>query len=138
MNYTVTLLTNRPDCEALINIATAEKDGLAYRKTGLERQRQTAEQNAVEIDSELASVTAELAALQTVLDNLPEGSTKVEALRRFKKAEYQKFLLEQRKENYGVLSLLEKEYDIAYIVKGIEEADAFIEAVTGRMNELPA
>jgi hypothetical protein len=136
MNYTVTLLTTVPDCQALINIASAEKEALGYRKTGMERQKQSATLNAAEIETELASVNAEMAALQTVLDSLPDGPTRVETFRKFKKAEYKKFLLEQRKENYGVLSLLEKEYDIACIEKDIEETDAFITAVTNRMDSL--
>lgn len=136
MNYTVSLLTTEADCQALIDIAQSEKDGLNYRKTGLQRQRQTATLTSAEIESELASVIIEIDALQSVLNSLPEGPTKAETLRKYKKAEYKKFLLEQRKGNYGVMSLLEKEYDIACIEKDIEEADAFITAVTDRMHNL--
>lgn len=136
MNYTVSLLTTVPDCQALIAIANAEKDALSYRKTGLQRQRHTATLSAAEIEAELASVNAEIYALQAVISNLPEGPTKVETVRKLKKAEYKKFLLEGRKGNYGVLSLLEKEYDIACIEKDIEEADAFITAITTRMNQI--
>lgn len=136
MNYTVSLLTTEADCQALIDIAQSEKDGLNYRKTGLQRQRQTATLTSAEIETELASVNAELNALQPVMNSLPDGPTKTEALRKYKKAEYKKFLLEQRKENYGVMSLLEKEYDIACIEKDIEEADAFIAALKDRMDSL--
>ncbi len=136
MNYTVSLLTTVPDCQALLDIAHAEKESLSYRKTGLERQRQTATITSAEIEAELASVHVEILALQTVISNLPDGPTKVETIRKLKKAEYKKFLLEQRKGNYGVLSLLEKEYDIACVEKGIEEADAFITAITTRMNQI--
>lgn len=136
MNYTVSLLTTEADCQALIDIAQSEKDGLNYRKTGLQRQRQTATLTSAEIESELASVIVEIDALQSVMNSLPEGPTKAETLRKYKKAEYKKFLLEQRKGNYGVMSLLEKEYDIACIEKDIEEADAFITAVTDRMHNL--
>lgn len=136
MNYTVSLLTTEADCQALIDIAQSEKDGLNYRKTGLQRQRQTATLTSAEIETELASVIVEIDALQSVMNSLPEGPTKAETLRKYKKAEYKKFLLEQRKGNYGVMSLLEKEYDIACIEKDIEEADAFITAVTDRMHNL--
>jgi hypothetical protein len=136
MNYTVNLLTSVPDCEALINIAESEKEGLAYRKTGLERQREAATGNSLQIETELTSVTAEIQALQTVIANLPDGPVKDDTVVRLTKAEYKKFLLEQRKDNYGVISLLGREYDIACIEKDIEEADAFITAVTDRMNNL--
>jgi hypothetical protein len=136
MNYTVSLLTNKPDCQALIDIATAEKAGLNYKKTGLLRQSQSATLTAAEIEAELASVNAELTALQTIIATLPDGPTKEDAIRRFKKADYKKVLLEGRKGKYGVFSILEREYDIACIDLDITEADAFITAVTTRMNEL--
>jgi len=136
MNYTVSLLTTRPDCQALIDLANKEKDSLAYRKTGLERQRQTATITSAEIESDLLAVTVELQALQSVFDGLPEGTAKEDIFTRIKRDEYKKFLLEQRKENYGVLALLQKEYDIASTDRGIAETDDFIAQVTVRMNEI--
>ena len=136
MNYTVSLLTNKPDCQALIDIANAEKETLSYRKTGLLRQSQSATLTSAEIEAEITSVNAELAALQTVINNLPDGPTKEDAIRKYKKADYKKTLLEQRKGKYGVLSLLEREYDIACIEHDIAETDDFITAVTDRMNVL--
>jgi hypothetical protein len=137
MNYSLTLLATKPDCQSLIDIAVSEKESLAYRKTGLDRQRQNVSLTSVEIETELASVNAELAALQTVVDNLPDGPTKQDILVKVRKAEYKKFQLEQRKGNYGVLSVLEKEYDISCIEKNIDETDLFIQAVTTHMNSLP-
>ena len=136
MNYSTPLLATKDDCQALIDIANAEKETLAYRKTGLDRQRQNVTLTAAEIEAELASVTAEVDALQSVYDSLPEGQIKQETLTRFRKAEYKKFLLEERKGNYGVLSVLEKEYDISCIEKDIVETDAFILALTTRMDSI--
>lgn len=136
MNYTVSMLTNIPDCQALIDIANAEKSALNYKKTGLQRQSQSATLTAAEIEAELAAVNAELTALQTIINNLPSGPTKEDAIRKFKKADYKKVLLEGRRGKYGVLSLLEREYDIACIDLNIQEADTFITAVTDRMNTL--
>jgi len=140
MNYNTQLLATKPDCQALLNIANSEKETLTYRKTGIDRQRQSAGLIAAEIETELASVTAEMDALQTVYDNLPEGPdgpTRQETLVDFTKAKYKKFLLEQRKGSYGILSVLEKEYDISRIEKDITETDAFILALTTRMNAIP-
>ena len=138
MNYSIQLLATKTDCQSLIDIANSEKEGLAYRKTGLDRQRLTVTGNATEIETELASVTAELDALQAVYDNMPAGQIKQETLVKLTKAEYKKFLLEQRKTNYGPIALVEKEYDIACIDHSIAETDAFIASVTARMNALPA
>ena len=136
MNYTVSLLTNVPDCQALINIATREKSDLNYRKEGLMRLSQNATLTSAEIEAELTSVNAELAALQTLIDNLPDGPIKEDTIRRFKKADYKKVLLEGRRGKYGVLSILGREYDIACIDHDIAEADAYIAAITDRMNTL--
>jgi hypothetical protein len=137
MNYTVSLLTTRPDCQALITLANKEKDSLVYRKMGVERQRLSATITSQEIESSLLAVTAEIEALQAVHDSLPEGPAKQGLFNAIKKSEYKKFLLEQRKENYGVLALLEKEYDIASIDRSIAETDDYIGQLTNRMNEIP-
>ena len=136
MNYSVSLLTNRPDCQALIDIANADKKGLSYRRTGLEIQSDSATSNSSEIDAELSAVTAEVASLQAIINGLPDGPTKEILILRYKKAEVKKALLASRKDKYGVLSLLQKENDIACIDKDIIEIDAYITALTDRMNAL--
>ncbi len=137
MDYSVSMISSRADCQAMIDIANDDNDSLAYRKTGLLRQIQNASSTSVSIEADLASVTAELTALQTVLDNLPDGEIKDETRVKFKKAEYRKFLLEERKANYGSVALLNKQYDIACVEQSIAETGAFILALTARMNELP-
>lgn len=137
MNYTVSLLTTRPDCQALIDLANSEKGTLEYRKTGLERQHLTATVTSAEIESSLQAVNVQIDGLQSVYATLAEGPYKQSILTAIKKAEYKKFLLEQRRENYGVLALLEKEYDIATVDRSIAETDDFITQLTTRMNELP-
>lgn len=137
MIYTVLLLTLKADCQALINIANAEKDDLDYRKTGLLRQSQMATSTSLEIESGLAAVTAELSALASILLGLPPGPTYQENVVKQKKAEYKKFLLEQRRVNYGPIAMVEREYDIARIDQSITETDAFIAALTTHMDSLP-
>ncbi len=56
---------------------------------------------------------------------------------KIKKAEYKKFLLDQRKTNFAPIALVEKQYDIACLDHSIAETDAFIASLTARMNELP-
>jgi hypothetical protein len=136
MNYTVSLLSSAPDCQALIDLANKEKEKLAYRKQGLEMQRTSATITSQEIESNLLAVVAEIDALQQVHDAMAEGPAKQDIFNRIKKSEYKKFLLEQRKLNYGVLALLEKEYDIASIDRSIAETDDFIAQVNTRMNEI--
>lgn len=137
MSYSVLTITTRPDCQALINIATAEKDDMDYRRTGLVRQNNSATGTSLTIESSLAAVNAELGALATIIAALPPGPTLEENLVKQKKADYKKFLLEQRRINYGPIARVEREYDIARLDEGILESDAFIAELTARMNELP-
>ena len=136
MIYSVSLLTTKPDCQALIDIANSDKKGLLYRRAGLEIQSDSATSNSTEIDAELSAVTAEIASLQAIINGLPDGPTRDILILRYKKADVKKALLESRKDKYGVLSLLQKENDIACIDKDIIEIDAYITALTDRMNAL--
>jgi len=131
------MLTTRPDCQALINIANSEKGDLVYRRSGLMRQNESATTTSLEIETGLAAVNAELSALASILATLPPGVTLEENIVKQKKAEYKKFLLEQRRVNYGPIALVEREYDIARLDEGIIESDAFIASITTRMDELP-
>jgi hypothetical protein len=136
MNYSFTLITSRHDCEALINIANQAKDDLGFRKLSLERKLRSSTSNSVEVETELISVNAEIAALETVIAGLPEGTTKEETIVKKKKLEFKAFLLTERKNDYGIVSLVDKEFDIGCIEQQIKEADSFIDAVTQHMNGL--
>jgi hypothetical protein len=138
MDYTVSMITSRADCQVLIDTANVDKDSLVYRKTGLERQKQSAGATTVGIDADLAAVEAEIAALDTVISTLPEGTVKEENKVKLTKAQYKKFLLDQRKPNFGSIALIEKEYNIGCIEQSIAETDAYILALTTRMEALPA
>jgi hypothetical protein len=137
MNYSVSLLTTKPDCQAVLDLANESMADFNFRKISLTRQKENSSGTAVNIEADLAEVTAELAGLQIALDSLPEGPYKQETLGKFKKADTKKFLLEQRKENYGVINQVGKEFDIACVEKSIIENQVYIDALTVRLNELP-
>ncbi|RYY70767.1 MAG: hypothetical protein EOO13_05485 [Chitinophagaceae bacterium] len=137
MSYTLSLLTTKADCTALLNIANAEKGSMVYRKTGLQRQTQNATLTSMEIEASMAAVDAEIAALTAILATLPPGPTYDENEVRKTKAEYKKFLLEQRRGNYGPIAIVEKEFDIACLDGSIVETEAFILALETRRGELP-
>ena len=63
---------------------------------------------------------------------LLDGEAKTETQKKIVKLEYRKFQLMNRKENYGTVSLVQKEYDLAVADLAITELDAFIAAVTAR------
>ena len=128
--YSVTNLTTIADCDVLLNMANKEKADLNFKKLSDERMVNNYSTTSVEISVILEGVIAEISAVTTVLNVLPEGPTKDAEEKRKVRLEYKKFLLETRKESYGAVALLEKQLDLERITKQIEEVDAFILAIT--------
>ena len=128
--YSVTNLTTIADCDVLLTMANKEKADLAFKKLSEERLVTNYSTTAVEIDAVLQGVIAEIAAVDSILAVLPEGPTKDSEEKRKVRLEYKKFLLENRKESYGAVALLEKELDLERINKQLDEVNLFIDAVT--------
>ena len=136
MKYNLTLLTTKADCDAVISIASKEKADLAFREESLQRQSVSASETAVDIQAELESLNSELSYLDGIIASLPDGKLKDENVAKWRKADYRKFLLTGRKNNYGVVAAIDKEYDIGCTEKMIEETDNFIALVTARKDAL--
>jgi hypothetical protein len=134
--YSVSNLTTVADCDVLLGIAQKEKSDLNFKKLSEERLVTNYSNTAVEIDAILQGVNAEIAAVDTVLAILPEGPTKEAEEKRKVRLEYRKFLLENRKESYGAVALLEKELDLERINKQLAEVDVFIAEVTAHRDTL--
>ncbi|MBA4152807.1 hypothetical protein [Flavobacterium sp.] len=134
--YSVSNLTTIADCNVLLTMAGKEKSDLAFKKLSEERLVSNYSSNAVEIDAILQGVIAEIAAVDTVLIVLPPGSTRDSEEKRKVRLEYRKFLLENRKESYGAVALLEKELDLERVIKQLDEVDAFIVEVTTHRDTL--
>ena len=128
--YTVSILTTIADCDVLLTMANKEKADLAFKKLSEERLVTNYSTTSVEIDAVLQGVLAEISAVDTIIATLPEGSTKENEEKRKVRLEYKKFLLENRKESYGAVALLEKELDLERVNKQLEEVNLFIDAVT--------
>ena len=128
--YSVTNLTTIADCDVLLTMANKEKADLAFKKLSEERLVTNYSTTSVEIDAVLQGVIAEIAAVDSILAVLPNGPTKDSEEKRKVRLEYKKFLLENRKESYGVVALLEKELDLERVNKQLDEVNLFIDAVT--------
>lgn len=132
MNYSVQNLTQVADCDVLLSWAQKEKADLTFRKLSVERLTDRYAETSVEVATQLQGVIAELAAVDSYIDILPDGPIKDEALDKKTRLEYKKFLLEGRVESYGVVALLEKEMDLGRVAQEIAEVDAFVAAVEAR------
>lgn len=129
-------ITTVVDCDVLLTWAQREKSDLTFKKFSVERVTTNYSSTSVEIEAILQGVIAEIAAVETVLGILPEGPTKEAEEKRKTRLEYKKFLLENRKESYGSVALLEKELDLERINKELVEVDTFITGVTTHRNTL--
>ncbi|WP_428225152.1 hypothetical protein [Flavobacterium sp.] len=136
MSYSINKITQIADCDVLLTWAEKEKADLVFKRTSVERLTTNYSSTSLEIDAILQGVLAEIAAVEAVLNVLPEGSTKETEKKRKVRLEYKKFLLENRKESYGTVALLEKELDLQRLSKELEEIDAFITLVTQKKASL--
>ena len=132
MSYSIAKITTVADCDLLLSWAAKEKADLNYKKLSEERLTTNYSETSIEIDAELQSVIAEIAATVTVIATLPNGNSKEDAIKKKTKLEYKKFLLNNRKESYGVVALLEKELDLSRVTLELGEIDAFVTAITTR------
>ena len=132
MSYSTNKLTAVADCDLLIAMATKEKANLDFKKLSEERQKNTYSANALEIDADLQLIDAEITATTTIIASLPSGDTKDEAVKKLTKLQYRKFLLDDRKESYGAVALLEKEMDLARVSLELSEIDKFITEINTR------
>lgn len=128
--YSLTRITTVADCDVLLAWAEREKSDLAFKKYSVERVTTNYNSTSVEIEAILQGVIAEIAAVETVINILPAGSSREDAIKKKKRLEYKRFLLETRKESYGSVALLERELDLERINKEVVEVDAFITGVT--------
>ncbi len=136
MAYSIEKITTVPDCDLVLAWAAKEKTDLNFKKLSEERLTNNYSTASVEIDAELQAVNTDIAATVTIIAALPDGNSKEDAVKRKVKLEYKKFLLENRKESYGVVALLEKELDLSRVTLELTEIDTFIDAVTARKAQL--
>lgn len=135
--YSLNKITTVADCNVLLTWAEKEKSDLTFKQLSVERVTVNYSSTSVEVDAVLQGVVAEITAIDTIITTLPEGQTKEDLVKKKTRLEYKKFLLENRKESYGSVALLEKELDLERINKELDEVDAFIATITDHKATLP-
>lgn len=138
MNYSISSLMQVADCDSLVAWAVREKADLNYKKITIERVSQKYAENSIGLDAEIQGVIAELAATETIIAALPDGPSREKAMDKKVTLEFRRFVLENRRENFGVVALLQKESELGRIDQQIEEVDAFLAAVEARRLSLAA
>ena len=106
-----------------------DRSDVEYKQTSINRRVSTTGERSVQVVADLAAVNTEITSLQTVIAGLADGPVKDDMETRLVRAEYRKFLLEERSESYGTYALLELQVDAARATAELAEIDAFIAAV---------
>lgn len=136
MVYSVVKIASVQDCDLLLSWANKEKADLNFKRLSEERLTLNYSATSLEIDADLQSVNTEIAATETIIATLPDGNSKEEAIKKKTRLEYKKFLLNNRKESYGSVALLEKELDLSRATLQLSEIDNFVDAINTRKAEL--
>ncbi len=136
MNYSLQNVTTVAECDVLLALAVKEKAELSFKQLSDERVTARFSETSIRLASDLQGLMVEISATQTIISVLPEGPSKQDALDKLVRLEYKKFLLDLRIQSYGITALLEKEMDLARVLKEIEEVDAFSLAIETRKAEL--
>ena len=136
MFYDVSLLSSAADCETLIQQVELERGGFLLRKNALTQQLAVIDNGSDQIPAAIGVTTAQIAALETHLPNMAEGTEKQATELQLLRLRLRLSNLERRAADFGVFNRIDTGYDIAKFDAQIAAADAFIEALTARMNEL--
>lgn len=136
MEYSVRNLTEVTDCDSLLTWSHNEKSDLEFKELSETRLITKYSTTSIDIEATLQGVVAEIAATITIIAALPDGPSRTDAENRKFRLEYQKFLLENRKANYGFVALLQKEMDLKRIQAEISEVNAFIAEIEDRRTQL--
>lgn len=136
MAFSVELLSTVSDCDALIAIANKERGDLDYKRTTLVRKQSVASTNAASIESDIASVNAELNSYVTQLATLPAGPARDEVLDKQFRAQYRLYTLTARKNATGTRAVSQQAYDIECVDVTIAQNVAYIAALNARKAEL--
>jgi hypothetical protein len=132
MDYSVSRLTTATECDAATLQATDLKDDLNFEITLLTRERTGRERTALQIDTDLSSVTAQLVAFQAARDVMVAGPERDNFDNKIRRLNDRKENLEERKAKSGNVALLANELEQSRISQQIAEIDLFVAAVAAR------
>jgi hypothetical protein len=136
MNYSLNKITSLADCNTLIDLANTENSELEFKKLQQERAYENVSTGSEGIDAEIAAVNSEITGVEMVLATMSDGPVKKEFESRLVKLNHKRFLLRERRERFGVIALLEKEYVLGNINQQLVESATYIAALNSRKAEL--
>ena len=137
MEYSVEQITTVADCDALLTIAAKERRDLDYKKNQENHSYENVTNGSAGVEADLAANISKLTGNQAIIPTLPEGSeTRKKLEMENAKYTYKIAVLTARREKYGALGLIQKQYSLFSIDKEIAENDALVIAINKRKSEL--
>ncbi len=112
MAYSLTNLTSVADCDLLIGMLTKEQEDLVFQKVVQTKRADDLSDNSVDFQTDLISVQGELDIIEGVIAALPNGPQKEKQLTARLALELRLRRLNERKDNYGPVGLINAQYQI--------------------------
>ncbi|MFN8700012.1 MAG: hypothetical protein ACK500_13865 [Flavobacteriales bacterium] len=137
MVFNFSTLSTAIACDALLTDAQRDKTALQNRKNSLEFQIQNDSTDGG-LASELADVVAELAALDTAIAALPEGTVRANMEVDRIQVDLRRARLQLRIDNADAYGEVNRQYDLAQVDARIEAIDVYITELTAYRDALPA
>ncbi|MBH8570015.1 hypothetical protein KB206_14075 [Microvirga sp. STS02] len=126
-------MTTLADCDTALAVADTRLRDLNHRADNLDYTRENSTDSATEVQAELASLAAEIDALNTIIPSLADGTKARKnneiSLRR---ATNRQAILNDKQDLRGPVALLTRELDLAQVQAQITETTTYRTAVTAR------
>lgn len=130
------LLNTTAECDSYSGDLTADRDDLLRRKGNLQSQLADYSKSSITVDSELTRVTARLAVADTIIASLPDGPEKRKEEANKSKLTWRYQTLSNRKENFGVFSILDLEVQLEMMDARLAVINSALDQVAARRAEI--
>jgi len=138
MSYSFNSITTAADCDALLLLANREKSEITYAIDTITRRINSIITSAAELTADVATVTAKIATQDTIINSLPDGEAKEEAITEKMGLEYRLRVLNDRIDNYGAVALLRRENALEVQNAALDRQEIFITEIQNRRAQIAA
>ena len=129
MSYSFNLITLPSECDSLTRTSQREKRNIEARQKSMAVRTENSAEDVQENAAEVISLTASIAASNTIIASLPDGPGKEKEITKKMDFEVRLRKLNEIGTRLNPVSQLEREYDMDLLDAQMEHIDAFIAAV---------
>lgn len=136
MSYSFNSITTVADCDKLLLLANNEKSDIMYSIDTITRRINSITTGAADLTEDIATAQGKLATAEAIIANVPDGETKENAITDRMKQEVRLRELNDRIENYGVVSLLQRENELQVQSAALDRQEIFITEIQNRRSQI--